>query len=204
MRKLARRWIHFGAAGFVTLLSPESAKAHLVSSGLGPFYDGVTHLLVSPDDLLGVIALSLLAGLNSKGHGRHLLFLLPAAWIVGGSFGLLKTAEVLAPVASAISVLVIGLLVATDVRLGRSALFGLASAFGVFHGYLNGTLAAQEGLGIAGIAGIVVAVFVAVALLASVAATLRVYWMRIAARVAGSWITAIGMLMAGWALKSGS
>ena len=204
MRKLARNWMHFGAVGLVILLRPESAKAHLVSTGLGPFYDGVTHLLVSPDDLLGVIALSLLAGLNSKHHGRRLLFLLPAAWIVGGSFGLLKTSEVLAPVASAISFLVIGLLVATDVRLGRSALFGLASAFGVFHGYLNGTLAAQEGLGIAGIVGIVAAVFVTVALLASVAATLRAYWMRIAARVAGSWITAIGMLMVGWALKSGS
>ena len=69
MRKLARSRIHFGVLGLVILVRPEAAKAHLVSTGLGPFYDGVTHLLVSPDDLLGVIALSLLAGLNSKGHG---------------------------------------------------------------------------------------------------------------------------------------
>lgn len=204
MTSLARRCFALAAFGVVTLLRPEAANAHLVSTGLGPFYDGVTHLLVSPDDLLGVIALALLAGLNSKRHGRHLLFLLPTAWIVGSIFGSRETAEVLAPVASALSFLAIGLLVATDARLKPATLLGLASVFGVFHGYLNGTLAAQEDLGVAGVMGIVLAVFVIVALLASVAASLRAYWMKVAARVAGSWITAIGMLMVGWALKSGS
>ena len=32
-----------------------------MSTGFGPFYDGVIHLTLSPDDLLGVLALSLLA-----------------------------------------------------------------------------------------------------------------------------------------------
>jgi hydrogenase/urease accessory protein HupE len=176
----------------------------LVSSGLGPFFDGVTHLLVSPDDLLGVIALSLLAGLNSKGHGRQLLFLLPTAWIVGGLFGLRETTELLAPVASALSFLVIGVLVATDIRLRPPVLFGLTCLFGLFHGYLNGTLAAQEGLGFTGVVGVAVTVFVLVALLASFVVSLRAYWTRVAVRVAGSWIAAIGLLMVGWTLKSSS
>ena len=204
MRSLVRRRFVFAAPGVVFLLRPEAANAHLVSTGLGPFYDGVTYLLVSPDDLLGVIALSLLAGRKSQRHGRHLLFSLPAAWIVGSIFGSRETAEVLAPVASALSFLVIGLLVATDARLKPAALLGLASMFGVFHGYLNGTLAAQEDLGVTGVMGIVLAVFVIVALLASVAASLRAYWMKVGARVAGSWITAIGVLMVSWTPKSGS
>jgi hypothetical protein len=45
----------------VTLLAaPGVAKAHLINSGLGPFYDGVLHLLLSPADLLGVVVLALL------------------------------------------------------------------------------------------------------------------------------------------------
>jgi hypothetical protein len=31
--------------------------SHLVNSGLGPFYDGIAHLFVTPEDLLAVIAL---------------------------------------------------------------------------------------------------------------------------------------------------
>ena len=62
----------------------------------------------------------------------------------------------------------------------------------------------QESLGLAGVLGIAVAVFVVVALLASLAVSLRMHWMRLAARVAGSWIAAVGLLMVGWTLKSGS
>lgn len=204
MRSLAPRRFAVVASGAAILLSPEPANAHLVSTGLGPFYDGVTHLLVSPDDLLGVIALALLAGLRGRRHGRLLLFALPLAWIVGGVFGSRETAEVLVPAAAALSFLLIGLLLATDARLSLSGLLGVALVFGVFHGYLNGTLAAQENLGIAGMSGIVSAVFVTAALAASVAVSLRAYWMKIAARVAGSWIAAVGILMVGWALKTGS
>ena len=53
------------ASVLVGLMSlwPETAYAHLMSTGFGPFYDGVIHLTLSPDDLLGVLGLSLLAGL---------------------------------------------------------------------------------------------------------------------------------------------
>ena len=33
-------------------LLPRSASAHLVTTGLGPVYDGITHVLMSPDDLV--------------------------------------------------------------------------------------------------------------------------------------------------------
>ena len=35
------------------LVLPRLAQAHLVTSGLGPYYDGALHLLMSPADLLG-------------------------------------------------------------------------------------------------------------------------------------------------------
>ena len=33
------------------------ADAHLMTTGLGPFYDGFTHLFLTPEDLLPVLAL---------------------------------------------------------------------------------------------------------------------------------------------------
>jgi hypothetical protein len=54
------------------------------------------------------------------------------------------------------------------------------------------------GLAVVGIAS---AVFVLVSLLAGQVTALRAYWTRIVVRVAGSWLTAIGLLMLGWALR---
>jgi len=57
-------------AAFAMLVLPAPAHAHLVTTGLGPLYDGITHLFMSPDDLVPVLALALLAGLNGAAAGR--------------------------------------------------------------------------------------------------------------------------------------
>jgi len=49
--------------------------------------------------------------------------------------------------------------------------------------------------------GIICGVFVVVSLVAGQAVSLKREWSRIAVRVAGSWIGAIGMLMLGWAAR---
>jgi hypothetical protein len=49
--------------------------------------------------------------------------------------------------------------------------------------------------------GIATGVFVTVALVTAYVVSLRVAWARVAVRVAGSWIAAIGLLMLGWALQ---
>jgi hypothetical protein len=51
---------------------------------------------------------------------------------------------------------------------------------------------------LAGLAGIVSALFVVVAL----AAAPRAPWTRIVVRVAGSWVAAAGLLLLGWALRA--
>ncbi|HEX9166089.1 MAG TPA: hypothetical protein VF862_09270, partial [Gemmatimonadales bacterium] len=51
------------------------------------------------------------------------------------------------------------------------------------------------------LAGIGATVFVLVALGAALAVTLRDGWRRIAVRVAGSWVAAIGLLLLGWGLR---
>ncbi len=71
----------------VAAVSSAPASAHLVTTGLGPVYDGISHLLVSFDDLLPALTLALLAGLNGAAAGRRALFVLPGVWLAAGLAG---------------------------------------------------------------------------------------------------------------------
>ncbi|MGH9366853.1 MAG: HupE/UreJ family protein, partial [Thermoanaerobaculia bacterium] len=57
-------WRRALLAAALLLAMPRAAYAHLVSTGVGPFYDGAAHFLVSFEELLPVLALSLFAGLR--------------------------------------------------------------------------------------------------------------------------------------------
>jgi len=188
--------------GAVLLLWPVTAHAHLVNTGLGPLYDGVSHLFLSPDDLLGVLAMALLAGLGGRRYGRVVLFAMPLAWFAGGLVGLQASAEISLPVVNTLSFLVVGALVAADQKLPLGLVVAIAAGVGLLHGFLNGTAVAQTGGGALALVGIAASVFVMVALVAAFVVSLRPVWMRIAIRVAGSWIAAIGLLMLGWTFRN--
>jgi hydrogenase/urease accessory protein HupE len=188
-----------GAALAALLLFPGEARAHLVTTGLGPFYDGISHFALTPEDLLPVLALALLAGLSGPRHGRTVLFVLPVTWLAGGLLGLSRSSELLMPALTASTLLVLGALVALDRRLPLALVAGFAAALGLFHGYLNGTAK----LGALGLSGVAATLFVVVALAAALVVSLRTPWSRIAVRVAGSWLVAISMLMLGWTFRPG-
>jgi len=197
------RWALALAGGFGMAVWPSWAQAHLVTTGLGPLYDGLSHFALTPEDLVPALALALLAGLRGPAHGRRALSVLPAAWLLGGSFGLAAHGGV-SPVVTSISFVLLGGLLAVDARLPLYATTMLAALLGLFHGYLNGTAMAQPGLGALALLGIVVAAFTLVAVAASLVAPLRAAWTRVAVRVAGSWIAAIGLLLLGWAFRPGA
>ena len=189
--------------GAALALCPSRAEAHLVTTGLGPLYDGLLHFALTPEDLVPVLALALLAGLRGVTQGRRALFVLPAAWLLGGVIGLTVHGGV-SPSWTALSFVLLGGLVASDARLPLGATTLLAALLGLGHGYLNGSALAQPGLGALGLLGIVAAVFTLVALAASFVVPLRAVWARLVVRVAGSWIAAIGLLLIGWAMRSGA
>jgi hydrogenase/urease accessory protein HupE len=190
--------------GIALLLLPATAHAHLVTTGLGPLYDGISHLFLSFEDLLPVVAMALLAGLNGPGAGRIALFAVPAAWLVGGLAGYAAGEAFVPGTVTAASFLLLGGLTAADRRLPSGAVTTLSAALGLLHGWLNGAGIAAAGREALGLVGIVSAVFVVVALLAALVVWLRRPWTRIAVRVAGSWITAIGLLLLGWGLRGAS
>jgi len=181
-------------------MTPVSIHAHLVTTGLGPLFDGIGHVVVTPQDLLPVVALALLAGLGGRAYGRRVLFVLPAAWFVGGLLGLGLGWAMPIP-ATALSFLILGGLVAADRPMESKVGTGLAVALGLLHGQISGAEMAEAGLGLTGLLGTVGTLFVLVSMVAGLVASLSRPWTRIAVRVAGSWIVAMGLLYAGWALR---
>jgi urease accessory protein len=196
-----RRRVTTAGASAAWLLSSAPAQAHLATTGLGPVYDGVSHLFLSFTDLLPVLALAMLAGLNGKTAARWAAFVLPASWLIGGVIGFHVGLPSLSPVTLSFSLLLLGSLVAADLRLAPLAVAAVAVALGLLHGTMNGAdiaLAGREASALAGIAG---AIFVTATLLAAAVASLQVPWARIVVRVAGSWIAAIGLLLLGWSIS---
>jgi hydrogenase/urease accessory protein HupE len=180
---------------------PSAARAHLDSTGLGPVYDGVSHVLRSPEDLLPVLAMAMLAGLNGAQAGRRTLFALTLAWLAGGVAGYLSGRPMIPLSATIASLLVVGALVALDRRLPPSMVAGIAVVLGLLHGWLNGAGIAEAGREALALAGIGSTIFVLVALGAALVVSLKGDWPRVAVRVAGSWVAAVGLLMLGWSVR---
>lgn len=193
--------IRMAVAGLVgcQLILPSAVSAHLVTTGLGPVYDGIGHLLLTPEDLIPTLALSFYCGLRGARVSRYAMFMLPLAWFLGGLCGSMLEAEPAFPV-SVISFLLLGLLVAGDIVLPLQVIVPLIPIVGFTHGLLNG-LVLKSGPGIMGLLGIMGALFVIVPLAAAFVVSFERPWTRIVIRVMGSWVVASGMLMVGWYLK---
>ena len=189
-------------ASLAVVLCPSNAEAHLVTTGLGPVYDGISHLALSPEVWVPVLALALFAGLRGAAAGRLTLFLLPVAWLVGTLVGCRTETAPFASI-SAISFLVPGALVAADLRLKRGTVATIAVVLGLCDGCLNGMAIQPTHSGSLDLIGAVAALFVAVAIVAAFVIWLKRPWMRVAVRVVGSWITATGLLLLGWSIHSG-
>jgi urease accessory protein len=179
---------------------PFRFPAHLVSTGLGPLFDGIGHVVVTAEDILPVIAIALLAGLGGKEYSRRVLFALPVAWFVGGLVGL-WTGWALPFAATAVSFLVLGGLVAADRPFDEKVGTLLAVGLGLVHGQMSGVEMRLGGLGVTGLVGTSSMIFVLVSLGAGLVVSLKQEWTRIAVRVAGSWVVAIGLLYVGWTLS---
>jgi urease accessory protein len=190
-------------AAATLLLLPAASLAHLSSTGLGPFYDGMSHFWGSPEEFIPVLALAFLAGLRGPRVGRYTLFILPAVWLAGGLFGLTIPRVDHSTALVCIAFLLLGLLVAADLRLRLTLVAGLASAFGFVFGYFDGVGMSAAKLGTVGLLGSVSSLFMLVALAAALVVSLRASWARIVVRVAGSWIAAAGLLLIGWAVHTG-
>ena len=199
-----KRIATIAGALFLLLAYPSIAAAHLVPTGLGPFYDGALHLLFSPEDLLGLMAAAALAGLHSARAGRMAVIVLSTSWFLAGFAGLNLAISFGFPWLSVCSMVILGGLVAVNPTLPPAAVAVLAGLYGILHGLLNGSALAAINAGVLTLTGVCVTVLIITLLLAAGIVSLKAAWAQIAVRVAGSWVAAVGMLMLGWLVKGSS
>ena len=186
------------------VFSSAPARAHLVETGFGAFYDGIAHFALAPSDLLIVVALALFAGQRGTRAARWMLLALPAAWLAGGAIGAAFPADIGLPVLTTLTFCFAGALVALDLKLPAGAVAALAAAAGLLHGFANGVSMAPGGASALALVGAATATFCLSALLAAQVTTISPGWARIAVRVAGSWLSAAGILMLGWLVRVGA
>lgn len=184
--------------------TPSPVFAHLVSTGLGPVYDGIGHFFLSLEDLLPLLALLTLSGLQGPTGGRRAVFWLPPVWLLGAFAGafLLPALQLPSWLSGALA-LSVGILLATDPRLSLPSLTGILLLVGGMLGFTTGiALASQSGafLMLLG-GGVALSVLCTLMASAAVKAGAGVPWLRIATRVGGSWVAGVGLLMLGWQLR---
>ncbi|MGD0617129.1 MAG: HupE/UreJ family protein [Bryobacteraceae bacterium] len=178
------------------LFLPACASAHPIQ-GVGDFYSGVLHPILSLEQLLPIVALGLLAGQQGRDAAVRVMALLPAGMIAGACAGISWAVPTfLAPV-NAASIALLGALVAGAWRLPKFALPALAPMLGVLYGMpdgaeIGGAIEAYRFIPGVGLAG-----FLIVAYAAGLVRGLKAPWTRIAVRVGGSWVAAIGVMVLG-------
>ncbi len=190
-------------ASIIVMLASRTAYAHLVTSGVGPFYDGVAHFFVSPDDLLVVVALALAGGFSGKQVARWVAVVLPLAWLCGMlAVSVLPATSEVSPTLGAVTMLTSGLLLCACPTGAGWLVLPCVAIMGVVHGWLNGNAVASTGTSLLAGLGIVTASAVVGLLLSALSISLTAAWQRIMLRVAGSWIAAMGLLALAWQFRT--
>lgn len=115
-----------------------TASAHTGDHAVAGFVSGLVHPLLGLDHLFAMVAI----GLWAAQQGGKALWAVPAAFVgamlVGGGLAWSGIALPQAETAIALSVLVLGLLIATRHQWAVTSGMALAAGFAVFHGYAHG------------------------------------------------------------------
>ncbi|MFN3545671.1 MAG: HupE/UreJ family protein [Thiobacillus sp.] len=128
------RWI----AATALALAAGTASAHTGDHAVVGFASGFAHPFLGLDHLLAMLAI----GLWAAQQGGRALWAVPAAFLaamgVGGALVWLGGALPLVETGIALSVLVLGLLIATRRQWAAPAGMAVAAGFALFHGYAHG------------------------------------------------------------------
>jgi len=179
------------------LAAASTAHAHSPIKGIGGFYAGFLHPVTGLEHVLPFAALGILAGQQGD-RVAPALFLFAVMLMLGAMAALWVPALPYIGLLNILSGILLGGLVAAAWRLPVALLYVIAIVFGLTHGFANG--AALNGAfkpylfipGL-GLAGLVVPAWLMI--VTDLILRQKYNWMRIAVRVAGSWITAIGVLV---------
>lgn len=176
---------------------PSAAQAHSIGKNVGDFYWGFLHPITSLESILPLIALGLLAGQQGARKAGWMIGHFATGIVVGPLLALSMGTPELASWVNMGSFIVLGVLLA----LGRSwplgLLSGLSLLFGLTQGWSNAAEMSQASARFLYASGMIAGAYLVVLLLAAAAVNVQKSpeWQRIAVRIAGSWVAAIGLMV---------
>lgn len=188
-----RRLLPGGVAAALILLAPASASPHPIP-GVGGFYAGMLHPLTAIEFLLPMIALSLLAGQQSRESAIAILVTFPLSLAAGASLGIPSRVPSIVAWVNLRPMAVLGLLVAAR-PLPPSVAADVGTLLGLTIGLadcaeLGGQVSPWRFIPGLALAGLLLVTYG----IGSVR-RLSAPWIRIGFRVIGSWIAAVGILV---------
>lgn len=184
---------------------PAAATAHDLSDRYGPLLGALLHPLMALDHALALLAVGLIAGQQRRSDARLTLAALLVALLAGVAGGMLgavpETAGATLGRINLVSVPLLGALVALGLALPPAVAVPIATLVGLSHGGENGLDIGAHSASFAAVLGVGLAGTVAALPPAMLVSRLPSGWPRVAVRVAGSWIAAIGLIMLALALR---
>lgn len=131
------------------MLAPSVALAHTGVGDTGGFVHGFAHPIGGLDHVLAMI----LVGIFAWQLGGRALWLVPAAFVgvmaLGGILGVAGIGVPFVEVGIALSVVVLGAVVALGVRAPVAAAMAVVGLFAVFHGHAHGAEMPETAAGVA-------------------------------------------------------
>lgn len=186
----------FVIAASVLTFAPLPAFAHPMQ-GVGDFYAGMLHPIVSLETVLPFIAISLLAGQQRRQAAVSLLAAFPLAIITGAMLAARANAPSKLTIAELILTAALGVLVAFGRRLPDWLLLAPGIGLGICAGWSNASDVFGQVSAFRFIAGLVVVGLLLLVYGNGLVRNLKVEWAQIAVRVVGSWIAAVSILVLG-------
>ena len=184
------------AAALLTALWPGTAAAHPLP-GVGDFYAGMLHPLMTMEFVLPLIALSLLVGQQGRETAIAMLATIPATLALGAVGGLFVPVSPGVAWVNIGSMAILGVLVAVAPRLPLMVAVGLSALPGAAIGWANGAEVDDQMSAYRFIPGLALAGLMLTTYGVGCVRRLQAPWMSIGFRVVGSWIAAVGVLMLG-------
>jgi urease accessory protein len=157
MNRIARPLAAASLALVATIALPTIASAHPGHDGTSGFIHGFLHPLGGLDHILAMVAV----GLFAARLGGRALWLVPASFVItmaaAGIAGMAGLALPYVEAGIALSILVLGAVIALETTMPVAAAMGLVAFFAVFHGHAHGAEMPETMSGLAYGAGFVAA-----------------------------------------------
>jgi hydrogenase/urease accessory protein HupE len=200
-----KRWIALLGFALASLAaSAQAAQAHIVSVRLGDFYSGALHPLTDLQDAILWIALGLLAGAVGSAERRWLVMIFPVGLLVGLAWGAPIGPSLTGPLATAATIVVLGLLLAANLKIPTILLWLVAFGIAVARGAANASDLTPDTNLLLFAAGLACAGYVVMTLVMAITLAFRrtdtepsVGWRVVAVRTLGGWLAAIGIMAMG-------